>query len=293
MTKRSLADLAAAFNKKASSGGGNQEWKLFFPFWKADVDTTTTIRFLPDRDEDNELSFLVENLTHELMVNGKKETVACLEMHGERCPICELSRKYYDKSGPDHNEQLGKKYYRKKSYVGQVLVVDSPIEYDSQRLVHLIEFGPAIYKAIQAGFTSGDMEEVPYAFNGGYNFRIRKTQNGEYAGYTTSSFAAKQTDLEPAVVEAVMAELYDLKQYRAKKVDLATVELMLEADRTGRSVQRGDDAPAPTPATPRPAAEPTKTTAEPAAAAPAAGTKPMSVLEQLRARQAAASQQSE
>ena len=287
MAKRSLADLAAAFEQKTTTGGGDQNWKKFFNFWKAPADSVSVVRFLPDLDEDNPMGFLVENLTHDLVVNGKREKVACLKMHGEDCPICSLSSKYYDEKDPEHNPELGKKYYRKKGYIGQVLVLETPVEHDSEQLVKLIEFGPKIFKQIQAAFQSGDLEEPPYELKGGYNFRIKKTQSGQYADYGTSSFSPKQTDVADDVLEAI--ELFDLKSYRTAKVSREQVEAMLIADQTGASVPSSseDDAPA------KPvvskvskalAASEDEAPAPAPAPAPAEGKK-LSVVEQLRLRQ--------
>jgi hypothetical protein len=287
MTRRNLDALKSAFSQKTGGGGGDQSWKLFYPFWKMPDDSIAVVRFLPDLDEENNLGFLVENLQHELVVNGEKKKVPCLAMHGESCPVCELSRKYYD----EKNETLGKKYYRKKSYIGQIIVVESPIDHDQNQLVKLIEFGPAVFKQIQAAFQSGDLEEAPFELKGGYNFRIKKTKSGQYASYTTSSFAPKQTDLEDDVIEAL--ELFDLKQYRTKHIDRATVEAMLIADQTGQAYGDGgesedaEEAPAPV-ATPKAAAVAPKPVARqeeaPAPTPAPAATSKQSVLEQLRAR---------
>jgi hypothetical protein len=207
-------------------------------------------------------------------------------MHGEDCPICQLSRKYYD----EKNDEMGKKYYRKKSYIGQVIVVESPIEHDQSQLVKLIDFGPAVFKQIQAAFQSGDLENPPYELKGGYNFRIKKTKNGQYASYTTSSFAPKQSDLEDEIIEQL--ELFNLSDYRGEKLDRATVEAMLMADQTGQAFG-GDHHEEEAPKTtgwkaPTKAAETPKAEAAPAAPeAPkeeAAVPKAGSVLEQLRAR---------
>ena len=81
--KNRLAALADAFNNKNNSAGGNQTptWKKFYQFWKMPEDSTAIVRFLPDRDEEsNPLKFLVENLTHELVVNGQRKKVPCLSM---------------------------------------------------------------------------------------------------------------------------------------------------------------------------------------------------------------------
>ena len=285
MAKFNLDALKNAFSQKAAgSGGGDQSWKLFYPFWKMPDDSIAVVRFLPDLDESNSLGFLVENLQHELTINGERKKVPCLSMHGEHCPVCDLSRKYYD----EKNEELGKKYYRKKSYIGQVIVVESPIDHDQNALVKLIEFGPKIFKQIQSAFQSGDLEEAPFELKGGYNFRIKKTKSGQFADYGTSSFAPKQSDLDDDVIEAMT--LYSLKDYRTKYVDRATIEAMLIADQTGQAFKDsdadGDDTPAPVA---KPAAAPkqsAKTEVEdaPAAEAPAETGSKSSVLEALRAR---------
>ena len=296
MAKRSLADLTEQFKQKTNEGGsGNATWKLFFNFWKADMDTVSTVRFLPDSDDENPMGFLVENLAHELVINGKREKVPCLKMYGQECPICTLSQGYYDEKSADHNEQLGKKYYRKKSYIGQVIVMESPIEHDQEQLVKLIEFGPAVFKQIQAAFQSGDLEEAPFELKGGYNFRIKKTKSGEYASYTTSSFAPKQTDVGDDVIEKL--NLFSLADYRTPVIPRDQLEAMLVADQTGGSY--GDA----TPAAAKPAAnlalnkKPVAAKTEEAAPAAEAkaetppaegGEKKLSVVEQLRARAAAA-----
>lgn len=292
-TKRSLADLAAAFTSKANEGGsGNATWKLFFNFWKAPVDTVSTVRFLPDADEENPMGFLVENLTHELTINGKREKVACLKMYGEACPICELSSRFYDQKSPDFNEELGKSFYRKKSYIGQVLVLETPVEHDADQLVKLIEFGPQVFKQIQAAFQSGDMDAPPYELKGGYNFRFRKTVTGSgQNSYTTSNFAPKQTDVADDLIASI--ELFNLSDYRTAKTDRAALEAMLIAAQSGASYEA---APASAPAAPaRAAAAPAQAksaeaeeTATPEATPAAEGGAKLSVVEILRQRAAAA-----
>jgi hypothetical protein len=284
--KRSLADLAAAFSSKTTEGGSSDaSWRLFFPFWKAAV---STVRFLPDADPENPMGFLVENFAHELTINGKRQKVACLKMFNEPCPICDLSAKFYDKNSPEHSEDMGKMFYRKKSYIGQVLVLETPIEHDAEQTVKLIEFGPQIFKQIQAAFQSGDLEEAPYELKGGYSFRFRKSVTGSgQNSYTTSNFAPKQTDVADSVIESMT--LYNLADYRTVKTDRSAVEAMLIAAQTGGSYATPEAATAPMAAAP----QPTPSAAKPATtpeAAPAADAAPagLSVVEQLRARAAAA-----
>lgn len=280
-TKLTVADLAAAFERKNTGGGGNPTWKLFFPFWKAPKDSTTTVRFLPDADSSNPFAFLVQNFTHELFINGKKQVVACLKMYGEDCPICALSAHYYDEKSPEHNKELGKKFYRKMSYIGQVLVLDSPVAHaDENQLVKLIDFGPQIFKQIDAGFKSGDMEAVPYDYKEGYNFRIRKTETGGgQNSYITSNFAPKQQPLADDLIEKI--QLFNLAEYREKKTPRETLEAMLLSASTGAPMETpvGDAAPA----AETPAVAPSTAQRVDEASAPSA-TSGMSAVQALRAR---------
>ena len=291
MSKFSLDQLKNAFAQKTSTEGNSQEWKKFFPFWKAPDDSQTTVRFLPDLDEDNPMGFLVENHTHELVVNGEKKKVACLAMYGESCPICDLSRRYYD----EKNEEMGKKYYRKKSYIGQVLVIEAQFEYEAEPLVKLIDFGPKIFKQIQSAFQSGDLENPPFDLKGGYNFRIKKTKSGQWSDYGTSNFAPKQTDVSDDIIERL--DLMVLADQRTRKTDRAQLEAMLLADQTGGAFKSNsssdDDAPAqhsaPAPAASTTTSAPASTESAPAAAPAESGSsRTAAVLERLRARQAGA-----
>lgn len=284
-----LAALKNAYEqKKTTTGGGDSTWKLFYPFWKMPDDTTATVRFLPDLDPDNPLQFLVENLQHELVINGEKKKVPCLSMFGEDCPICALSRQYYD----EKNEELGKKYYRKKSYIGQCVVIESPFEHDQSQLVKLIEFGPQVFKQIQAAFASTDLDEVPYELKGGYNFRFRKTKTGSgQNSYTTSNFSPKQSDLDDELIAKL--NLFNLADYRGKKPDVASVEAMLLAERTGQAFKENHSDAEPenlatkVVAEAKAAPEQAAPVVEQAPPAPAVGSG-KSVLEMLRAKAKAA-----
>ena len=298
--KDRLNALTSAFvTKNNSNGGGNQTpvWKKFYQFWKMPDNTTAIVRFLPDRDEDsNPLKFLVENFKHELVVNGQKKTVPCLSMYGESCPICEHSQKLY----AEGNEDMGKKYYKKRSYIGQVIVVESPFEYIDEKdenpgIVKLIDFGPKVFKCIQTAFQSGDLEEAPYEFNGGYNFRIKKTKAGQWSDYGTSSFSPKQNDLDDEVIDAAKAELHSLSEFREKYVPRTQLEALLLADQTGAAINESQDSAEPSAPAESASSAPSKPVADTSADAAgeasesstASSGKAQSVLEQLRARAAA------
>ena len=157
-------------------------------------------------------------------------------MYGEECPFCDKAREFYDAKDAVN----GKRFYRKRSYIGQVLVIETPVEHDAQQLVKLIEFGPAVFKVMQAAFTSGDLESAPYELKGGYNFRLRKTQDGQYSSYGTSSFSPKQSDVGDDVISDI--KLYNLADHRAPQVSRAELQALLETALTGKAVPtEGDD----------------------------------------------------
>jgi hypothetical protein len=233
-----IAALRAAFAKKESEGSGSEGntgfWDKFFPFYKMDFDSTVEFRFLPDLDEENPLGFIVENKYHELLINGKKKRIACLKMYGEQCPCCDKSQEHYNGGDID----LGKKFWRKIDYVAQGLVIQTPFEYPmkaEENPVRMISLGPKLYKVIEAKIVKGDLEEMPYDMISGYNFKIYKTHQGEYADYSTSDFARKSTGIPDNLLANL--ELYDLKNFRYAKIEREQMEAIIEAFLTGRSYE--------------------------------------------------------
>ena len=239
-----LEALKAAFAQKTSDENNNSSSR-YFRFWSAPEDSTSIFRFLPDADENNPRGFLVENIIHELWVNGEKKRIPCLKMYGESsCPCCTHSAELYakakeceaagDLAGKAKWEAEGKKFYKKVSYIGQGIVIESPVEHDQEQLVKLVDFGPQIYKIIQAAFQSGDLEKEPYDFFEGYHFRFKKTKSGENNSYTTSSFAPKQSALSEDVIAGI--ELLDLKTHRQRQISLSELETLLLAAKTGGNI---------------------------------------------------------
>lgn len=265
----SLAQLREAFqkNQTSSGGSGSPRWKLFYPFFKIDIDQRAIFRFLPDNDETNPLAFLVENMTHRLTVNGKQRTAPCLKMYGKKCPCCDLSARYYG----EKNEQMGLKYWRKQEFIGQGVVNESPIEWEDENgnkvrssaeiqkaggnPVRLISIGPKIYKLIQNAFTSEDSEltNAPYELFGGHDFRLRKSKQGEYADYSLSSFSTKPSDVDASLVETLT--LFNLADYREPEISAEEMEALIQADATGSAYSRDGEAPKQNSAAPASAAK--------------------------------------
>lgn len=236
----SLDQLRSAFKKDTTANTGNGLGN-YYPFHKMQTGESSTVRFLPDLNSDNPMGFLVEKRTHTLTINGQKRNVPCRTMYGEDCPICKVSSAYY-KANDAVN---GKKYWRKLQYIGQALIVDSPIpvkdgEEAATGTVKLMTINPQLYKVIKEAFESGDLENIPFDYEMGTNFIIKKDQQGEYASYILSKFAKRETALDDDTIEFVKGQLKDLSTVLPKCPDLTEVEAMLEADMTGAEYKAGN-----------------------------------------------------
>ena len=112
----------------SSSGGGDN---AIYPFWNIKEGESATLRFLPDGDESNTF-FWKERLMIKLPFNGiKGETdsrpvqvqVPCMEMYGDTCDILNEVRGWFKDPSL---EEMGRKYWKKRSYIIQGFVTDNP-----------------------------------------------------------------------------------------------------------------------------------------------------------------------
>lgn len=231
---KTLEELRTAFKRNAESGSGGVN--NYYPFWNLDYGQSATIRFLPDKDDNNPLGFLVEKHMHNLEINGEIKKVPCFKMYGDDCPICKVSSDYY-KEGDEDN---GKKYWKKRTYIAQALIIEDPIEskggddnYEGE--VRYISMGYQLYNVVKEAFESGDLDEIPFAYKGGYNFVIKKTEQGKWATYAVGSrFVRKSTDLTDEEIEFVEEEMINLETLLPEKMSLEKVEGQLSAALTGQ-----------------------------------------------------------
>ena len=293
----SLADirakLQAAENNQGqqnrSSGGDN----AIYPHWNIKEGDSTTVRFLPDADPNNTFFWQERNMIR-LPFNGVKGEmdnknvlvqVPCIEMWGESCPILAEVRTWFKDSSL---EEMGRKYWKKKSYIFQGFVRENPLADDTTPANPIRRFimSPQIFTIIKSSLMDPDMEELPTDYNAGLDFRVTKTQKGGYADYTTSNWARKESALTEAELAAVNEHgLYTLSDFLPKKPseqELKVMKEMFEASVDGQPYDAerwgayyrpaGMQAPqnAPAVSTPAPTATPVaETVATPAVETPA------------------------
>jgi hypothetical protein len=234
---------AAESNKGGQSSGGGDN--AIYAHWNMEEGSSALLRFLPDANSKNTF-FWVERAMIRLPFNGIKGEmdskqvqvqVPCVEMWGESCPILAEVRGWFkDKS----LEEMGRKYWKKRSYVFQGFVRENPISEDRtpENPIRRFIIGPQIFATIKSALMDPELEELPTDMLRGLDFRIAKTSKGGYADYNTSKWSRKESALTEAEQAAVdQYGLFDLSSFMPKKptdVELKVMKEMFEASVDGQ-----------------------------------------------------------
>ena len=235
--------LKNAFSDDKGNGGNGGNAGKYYNFFNMGFDESCTVRFLPDLNEDNPKLFLVEKKSHRLEINGKKENIPCLSMYGMDCPICKVSKEFYDAG----NKTEGKKYYRNVQHIGQVLIRKDPMSDDDGNSldgqVKAISINWQVYKILRQSITDGELDAHPDGFEDGTDFLIKKTKNGEWADYTIGTkFARRESALTDKEIETAEEFMVDLSEYLPEEPKLEIVEAKLAAALNGTSYNEGNAA---------------------------------------------------
>lgn len=243
MAIKSLEQLKAKYAEQEGGERTNLP-NNYYRFWDMKEGERCVIRFLPDRNEDNPFGFLAQKVMHVLEINGERKSVPCLSMYGDDCPVCKVSQDFY-KMKDDVN---GKKYWKKKQYIAQVIVVEDPLPADPTTgekhtgKLRFVALNYQLYQIIQEAFKSDDtLEAIPYNYEDGYDFVIKKSKQGQYATYTVGSKFSKQRALSEDELAVVEEHLADLSTLLPKHPGKEKVEAMLQAALSGDNYSEGDD----------------------------------------------------
>jgi len=235
----SLEQLTAAFKKQDTTESRPNN---YYRFWDMKIGEQAVVRFLPDANKDNPLGFMVEKLMHTLEINGETKSVPCLKMYDDECPICKVSSAYYKDEGKESVN--GKKYWRKKQHIVQALIVEDPLAPDtetgenSEGKVKFLNMGFQLYSVIKEAFESGELDDIPYLYEGGCDFIIKKSDLGGRAKYDVGSkFARRGSDLTEDEIVVAEDGMVDLNTLLPASPGLEKVETMLEAALTGASYE--------------------------------------------------------
>ena len=228
-----------------STGGGDN---AIYPHWNMQEGKEAVIRLLPDGNSANTF-FWVERAMIKLPFAGiKGETdsravqvqVPCVEMYndGTACPILTEVRGWFkDKA----LEEMGRKYWKKRSYLFQGFVRENPITDDKtpENPIRRFIISPQIFNLIKSALLDPELENLPTDYQGGLDFTVTKTSKGGYADYSTSKWSRKESALTAEEAAAIETHgLYNLKDFLPKKpseVELKVMKEMFEASVDGQA----------------------------------------------------------
>lgn len=247
MSNKKLDALKALFKKekdKKDNNGKSFKRGDFYPFWQMNEDEKAIVRILPDANTENPYIFYTDKLEHKLAINGKDETIPCLTMYNEKCPICELSKDFYKAEGKE--TVSGKYYYRKKTSLVRLLVIEDPLPPDEETKetcagkVCNSQFSYQLMEKIKEEISTDELDGEPWDLKEGYNFIIKKTAQGKFGTYTVGSgFARKQSAIPKDLVDSI--ELIDLSTLLPKNPGYELVKRKLDAHLNGSDDTEGEE----------------------------------------------------
>mgnify|MGYP003348545455 CR=1 FL=1 len=205
-----LAEIRAKLQASEGNKGNNQSQgggdNAIYAHWNIPEGTTARVRFLPDADPKNSF-FWVERAMIKLPfagVKGQSDSkpvvvqVPCVEMYndGTACPILAEVRTWFK----DPNlEEMGRKYWKKRSYIFQGFVKENPMSDDKtpENPIRRFTISPQIFNLVKNALLDPEMENLPTDYQAGLDFNIKKTSKGGYADYSTSTWARRATSCRP------------------------------------------------------------------------------------------------
>jgi hypothetical protein len=163
--------------------------------------------------------------------------VPCVEMYGEACPVLAEVRTWFKDPSL---EEMGRKYWKKKSYLFQGFVRDNPLSDDkSENPIRRFIISPQIFNLIKSALLDPELENLPTDYQGGLDFTVTKTSKGGYADYSTSKWSRKESALTAEEAEAIEKHgLHNLSEFLPKKpsdTDLKVIKEMFEASVDGQA----------------------------------------------------------
>jgi hypothetical protein len=244
----SLAEIRAKLQAQEtrSQGGQSQGDNAIYAHWNISEGSSAKIRFLPDANTKNDF-FWVERLMIKLPfagIKGQSDSkpvvvqVPCVEMYGDACPILAEVRTWFKDPGL---EEMGRKYWKKKSYLFQGFVRENSLSDDKapENPIRRFIISPQIFNLIKAALMDPELESMPTDYTGGLDFTVTKTSKGGYADYSTSKWSRKETALSSEEQAAIDTHgLYNLSDFLPKRpgeVELKVIKEMFEASVDGQA----------------------------------------------------------
>jgi hypothetical protein len=242
-----LAEIRAKLKASENKGSDNNRTggdNSIYAFWNLKEGDESVLRFLPDGNADNTF-FWVERAMIKLPfagIKGESESkqtivqVPCVEMYGDTCPILSEVRAWFKDPAL---EDMGRKYWKKRSYIFQGFVVEDGLKEKETATNPIRRFiiGPQIFTSIRAALVDPELEDLPTDYVHGIDYRMKKGSKGGYADYSTSSWGRRERPLSDDEQAAIKTHgLFNLNDFLPKKpseIELKVMKEMFEASVDG------------------------------------------------------------
>lgn len=209
-----------------------------FPFWNMADGDESTVRFLPDGDSNNTL-FWVERQLMNIPFSGVEGdpsqpavtvTVPCIEMFGEKCPIHQEIRPWYNQDD-EELKKLASVYWKKRTFLFQGFVRKTKLVEDpaAESPIRKFWFKPQVFNLVKTIIMDPDVQYSPVHYEQGFDFYLSKGKKGTWADYSGSRWARGATPLTEEERQAIETHgLYNLSQLLPEKPDAERLKVMFD-----------------------------------------------------------------
>ena len=238
-----LAEIRAKLKQTERNSDSTQRFtgdNSIYPFWNIPEGKDAVFRFLPDGDDSNTF-FWVERQMIKLPfpgIKGQSESrevtvqIPCVEMYndGSSCPILAEVRGWFKLKDPSL-EEMGRKYWKKKSYIFQGFVNEDGLdEKDApENPIRRFIIGPQIFGLIRAALVDPELDDLPTDYVNGLDFRLKKGSKGKFADYSSSNWSRRTRPLSDGEIAAIDSfKLNNLSDFLPKKPSDIEINIMKE-----------------------------------------------------------------
>ena len=216
-----IKEIHANLSGKGTGGGGMSD-----AFLKIE-DGTNTVRILPPK-EDGQDFYAMTKLHRIPMADGSVKNIHCRQVHGEKCPICDL---YYSLwKEPTKDENLARQIKGRDRYYMNVVDRESG-------QVKILSIGIILFKKIIAAMVDPDYGDITDA-DAGHDFKIVKIMEGQWPKYDQSAPRPKSTPAGSGKeVSEWMDSLHDI-QSLVKLEDYEELKQIVESINPFAAVER-------------------------------------------------------
>ena len=222
----SIADFKTKTKNFSSMFAKHAEEKTSKPFtaderfWAPTFDKerggSAVIRFLPSKNLDA-LPF-TEIITQFFRGSDGVYSEKSLKSIGQNCVVANLNARLWN-TGLESDKEQARTQKQRKKYYSNILVVKDPANPKNNGKVFLYEYGPAVFKKIEAAmFPQVEGENAIEVFSPfeGANFNIKITpqtlNKNIVPNYNNSYFSEEPSEIK-ADIEEVMASLHDVSEF--------------------------------------------------------------------------------